>query len=329
VSDLKTYFHTRDGIARAVDGVSFEVNQGETLGIVGESGSGKSMTCFSFLGLVQCPPGRIESGVALFDGEDLLSCPAKVLRKIRGNRISMIFQDPMTCLNPYLTIGVQLTESLLTHKSISRREARKKAIQSLVEVGLQDAESRIKHYPHQFSGGMRQRVMIAMAMITEPKMLIADEPTTALDVTIQAQILDLIKKLQERRDTAIMFITHDLGVIAGIADRVLVMYAGKIVESGSTGTIYYTPGHPYTQALLDSIPRAHQSKEALYVIPGQPPDNTEPMAGCAFAPRCGYVFEQCRRSRPELRSIATGHFSACLRVQDGSLRMDPTKRGLS
>ena len=214
VRDLKTHFHTRDGITRAVDGISFEVNQGETLGIVGESGSGKSVSSYSLLRLVQCPPGRIENGVALFNNVDLLSCPTKELRKIRGNQISMIFQDPMTYLKPYLTIGVQLTESLLTHKKISPREARKKAIHSLIDVGILDAEIRINHYPHQFSGGMRQRVMIAMALITEPKLLIADEPTTALDVTIQAQILNLIKKLQKRHNTAAIFITHDLGVVA-------------------------------------------------------------------------------------------------------------------
>ncbi|MCP4579051.1 MAG: ABC transporter ATP-binding protein [Deltaproteobacteria bacterium] len=329
VTDLKTYFHTRDGITRAVGGISFQINQGETLGIVGESGSGKSVSCYSLLGLVQCPPGRIESGAALFDNMDLLSCTAKELRKIRGNRISMIFQDPMTCLNPYLTIGVQLTESLLVHKNISAREARKRAIDSLVEVGIPDPETRINHYPHQFSGGMRQRVMIAMALITEPRLLIADEPTTALDVTIQAQILDLIKKLQERRNTAVIFITHDLGVIAGVSDRVLVMYAGRIVESGETRPLYYTPAHPYTQSLLDSIPSSHQWGEALYVIPGQPPDNIELIAGCAFAPRCKYVSEQCGISVPELEETGPGHFSACLRVQDGSIRIDPKKRDLS
>jgi oligopeptide transport system ATP-binding protein len=280
------------------------------------------------MGLVQCPPGRIESGAALFDGVDLLSCPPKALRGIRGNRISMIFQDPMTALNPYLTIGVQLTESLLTHQTISRREARKKAIQSIMEVGLQDAENRMTHYPHQLSGGMRQRVMIAMALITEPGMLIADEPTTALDVTIQAQILDLIGELQNRRSTAVVFITHDLGVIAGISDRVLVMYAGRIVESGSTRAVYGTPGHPYTRALLDSTPSAHGLNKELYVIPGQPPDNVEPVTGCAFAPRCGYVQETCRQTDPRIRPIAPGHLSACLRVQDGSLRLDTKKQDL-
>jgi len=329
VADLKTYFHTRDGITRAVDGVSFEILQGKTLGIVGESGSGKSVCCYSLLGLVQCPPGRIESGTAIFDNMDLLRCPSKELRKIRGNRISMIFQDPMTSLNPYLTIGVQLTESLMTHKKIPPLEAQKKAIHSLSEVGIQDPETRLNHYPHQFSGGMRQRVMIAMALITEPDLLIADEPTTALDVTIQAQILDLIKKLQQRRRTAVIFITHDLGVIAGVSDRVLVMYNGKIVESGRTETIYYTPAHPYTQALLDSIPSAHPSGEELYTIPGQPPDNTEPIVGCAFAPRCRYTSDVCGRSVPDLLQISPDHFSACLRVQDGSLSTDLVKRGLS
>jgi oligopeptide transport system ATP-binding protein len=312
-----------------VDGISFEVNEGETLGIVGESGSGKSVSCYSLLGLVQCPPGRIENGIAFFKGIDLLKCLSKELRKIRGNRISMIFQDPMTSLNPYLTIGLQLTESLLAHKKISQREAIKKAVHALAEVGIQDPEKRINHYPHQFSGGMRQRVMIAMALITEPTLLIADEPTTALDVTIQAQILDLIKKLQKSRNMSVIFITHDLGVIAGISDRVLVMYAGKIVESGATRDVYYKPVHPYTQALLNSIPSSRQTGDTLYVIPGQPPDTSKPPAGCAFSPRCKYATEPCKISLPELDQITPGHSTACLRVQDGSLQMDPVKGVLS
>ncbi|MCP4751007.1 MAG: ABC transporter ATP-binding protein [Proteobacteria bacterium] len=322
VNDLKTYFHTRNGVVRAVDGMSFDIEPGETLGIVGESGSGKSVCCYSILGLVQSPPGRIEGGTALFEGVDLLDCPSKVLRKIRGNRISMIFQDPMTCLNPYLSIGVQLTETLSVHKTISRHEARKKAIDSMIEAGIQDAERRIEHYPHQLSGGMRQRVMIAMALITEPVLLIADEPTTALDVTIQAQMLDLVQRLQARHDTAVLFITHDLGVIAGISDRVLVMYGGRIMESGFTESVYYEPGHPYTHALLDSIPSAHQSGDELYVIPGHPPDAADAVPGCPFAPRCRHVHEPCRVGTTELRRIATDHYSACLRVQDGSIPND-------
>jgi len=329
IQDLKTAFHTREGIVRAVNGISFDLHQGETLGIVGESGSGKSITCYSFLGLIKSPPGRIEGGLVLFEGMDLLRCTPKELRKIRGNQIAMIFQDPMTALNPYLSIGVQLTEPLLTHKHISRCNARQKAIASLREVGIQDGDKRLKQYPHQFSGGMQQRVMIAMALITEPKILIADEPTTALDVTIQAQILDLIKNLQKRRNTSVIFMTHNLGVIAGMADRVLVMYAGKIVESGETEAIYYTPAHPYTQALLDAIPRCSSSKEALYVIPGHPPDNTRPIVGCAFAPRCRYVAKKCYQFEPEIQLLDSGHFSACLRVQDGTLQLDHSRQGKS
>ncbi len=255
VQNLSVNFHTRDGIVRAVDNVSFEVERGQTLGIVGESGSGKSVCCYSLLGLVPTPPGRTEQGRALFDGMDLLHIPEKELRKLRGNRIGMIFQDPMTSLNPFMRIGEQLIEPLRIHKGMSRREAKAKAIQALTEVGIREPEQRYYEYPHQFSGGMRQRVMIAMALIAEPELLIADEPTTALDVTIQAQILDLIKNLQRIRKLAVIFVTHDLGVVAGIADHILVMHQGKAVEQGDAETIFYRHQHPYTAKLLASVKR--------------------------------------------------------------------------
>jgi ABC-type glutathione transport system ATPase component len=256
VQNLSVHFHTREGTVRAVDDVSFEIERGQTLGIVGESGSGKSVCCYSLLGLMPSPPGRIEQGKALFGGMDLLRAPERQLRRIRGNRISMIFQDPMTSLNPFMRIGEQLIEPLRAHKKISRREARIKALQALSEVGIDDAERRYYDYPHQFSGGMRQRVMIAMALITEPELLIADEPTTALDVTIQAQILDLIERLKQTRNLGVIFITHDLGVVAGIADHILVMHGGRAVEQGDVEQIFYRHRHPYTAGLLSSIPRS-------------------------------------------------------------------------
>lgn len=327
IQDLKTAFHTRDGIVRAVNGISFDLHEGEILGIVGESGSGKSVTCYSFLGLVQSPPGCVENGVALFEEMDLLKCTPKDLRKIRGNHIAMIFQDPMSALNPYLPIGIQLAEPLLIHKNVSRRRASEIAMDSLREVGIQGDSKRLKQYPHQFSGGMRQRIMIAMALITEPKILIADEPTTALDVTIQAQILDLIKRMQKRNNASIIFITHNLGVIAGMADRVLVMYAGSIVESGPTEAIYYSPAHPYTRALLDAILPASPFKEGFFVIPGHPPDNAQSITGCAFAPRCLYAAKKCEQLTPAIQLVDKDHSSACLRIQDGTLQLEPVQRG--
>lgn len=309
VNDLRTYFHTRNGVCRAVDGMSFHVNKGETLGIVGESGSGKSVSQYSYLGLIPMPPGKIETGTAEFDGTDLLTLNQKELQKFRGSRISMIFQDPMTCLNPYLTIGDQITEPLLFHKGMNKEEAYRKAQIALEEVGIQDAKSRLGAYPHEFSGGMRQRVMIAMALITEPELLIADEPTTALDVTVQAQILDLIKKLQKDKNTAVIFITHDLGVIAGMSDRVMVMYGGQIVESGTTNDVFYKSTHPYTKALLASIPSTHSPGEKLYTIPGLPPDLTKDIPGCTFAPRSGIKHDQdSLNTRPELAEIEPGHW---------------------
>jgi oligopeptide transport system ATP-binding protein len=326
VRNLKTYFYTRHGISRAVEDISFDIQKGETMGIVGESGSGKSVSCYSLLRLIAIPPGRIESGRAIFNGTDLLSCTQKELRKIRGNTISMVFQDSMNSLNPYLTIGVQLTEHLLLHKGVSKFEAREKAISSLLEVGIQDPETRINQYPHQLSGGMRQRVMIAMALITGPLLLIADEPTTALDVTIQAQIIDLINDLKKKKDMSVIFITHDLGVVAGISDHVLVMYSGKIMESGKTRDVYYKPIHPYTSALLKSIPSVEEKNKELYVIPGQPPESYEEKKGCVFASRCEYVQDKCMVTTPELMEVSDGHYSSCLRIQEGT-SLDGLKKG--
>ncbi len=319
VENLKTSFHTRDGIVKAVDSVSFSIERGETLGIVGESGSGKSVTCYSLLGLIPQPPGKIESGTAIFDGTDLLQDSSTELRSIRGKRISMIFQDPMTSLNPYLRVSDQLIEPLIIHEKISRKEALQKAIASLNEVGIQDASKRIHFYPHEFSGGMRQRVMIAMALITRPELLIADEPTTALDVTVQAQILELIKKLQKEHNMAVIFITHDLGVVAGLCDRVQVMYAGRIVESSHTPNIYYNTRHPYTESLQKSIPSLQPKGKNLFTIPGLPPDLSKIMEGCPFAPRCPQVVEKCHQTPIALQPVADDHYSACLRVQNSEI----------
>ena len=319
VTDLKTYFHTRSGIYRAVDGVSFSVERGETLGIVGESGSGKSVTCYSIMGLVPQPPGRIESGTARFDGVDLLHCPPAVARSIRGRRVAMIFQDPMTSLNPYMRISDQLVEPLLVHEKVSRSKAFAKAVASLEEVGIQDAGSRINLYPHQFSGGMRQRVMIAMALISRPEILIADEPTTALDVTVQAQILELIKQRQKDLGTSVIFITHDLGVVASFCKDVNVMYAGRIVESASTDEIFARPTHPYNAALQQSIPALHKKGELLFTIPGLPPDLTNEIAGCSFAPRCAHAIERCKEQSPSLQEATPNHRTSCARFQRGEI----------
>ena len=319
VTDLRTYFHTRSGVYRAVDGVDFALERGETLGIVGESGSGKSVTCYSLMGLVPQPPGRIESGTAVFDGVDLLHCSPREARGIRGKRIAMIFQDPMTSLNPYLRISTQLMEPLLIHEKISRKEAERRALAMLESVGLHDAGRRFHQYPHEFSGGMRQRVMIAMALITRPELLIADEPTTALDVTVQAQILELIKATQQELGMAVIFITHDLAVASGLCDRVQVMYAGRIVETAGTETLFRQPRHPYTRALQRSIPALQPKGAELYTIAGLPPDVSKPIRGCAFAPRCEYVAERCRTLVPPLLEVAPGHAQACLRAQAGEI----------
>jgi len=319
IEDLRTYFYTRAGVVRAVDGVSFSLSQGETMGIVGESGSGKSVTCYSILGLIPRPPGKIVSGVAQFDGIDLLSCSNRQLRAIRGKRISMIFQDPMTSLNPYMRISDQLVEPLVVHEGMSRSGALTRAVESLEELGIQDASSRIDFYPHQFSGGMRQRIMIAMALISRPEILIADEPTTALDVTVQAQILELIKQRQRELGTAVIFITHDLGVIASFCKYVKVMYAGRIVESAPTEELFARPMHPYSASLQQSIPALHQKGQPLYTIPGMPPDLTLEIEGCPFAPRCGQATAICREQRVALKEITSGHGTACIRFQRGEL----------
>jgi oligopeptide transport system ATP-binding protein len=319
IEDLRTYFYTRGGIVRAVNGVSFSLLHGETLGIVGESGSGKSVTCYSILGLIPRPPGRIVSGVARFGGIDLLSCSSRQLRAIRGKRISMIFQDPMTSLNPYMRISDQLIEPLLVHERMSRSQALKRAVGSLEEVEIQDAASRINLYPHQFSGGMRQRVMIAMALISRPEILIADEPTTALDVTVQAQILELIKQRQKDLGTAVIFITHDLSVVASFCNYVNVMYAGRIVESAPTDELFARPMHPYSASLQQSIPALHQKGQPLYTIPGLPPDLTLDIEGCPFAPRCGHATEICKEQRAILREITSNHGTSCIRFQRGEL----------
>ena len=319
VTDLRTSFHTRNGIYRAVDGVSFSLARGETLGLVGESGSGKSVTCYSLMGLVPQPPGRIESGTAMFDGIDLLHCAPAQARQIRGKRIAMIFQDPMTSLNPYLRISEQLIEPLRIHEKISKADALVRGLAMLEAVGINDATKRIHSYPHEFSGGMRQRVMIAMALITRPEILIADEPTTALDVTVQAQILDLIRKLQGELGMAVIFVTHDLGVVSGLCDRVQVMYAGRIVETADTRTLFRSPRHPYTKALQRSIPSLQPKGRELYTIPGMPPDLSKLVTGCAFAPRCDYAVDYCRTTDPSLVALTPAQSTACLRVQSSEI----------
>ena len=323
VTDLRTYFHTRNGVYRAVDGVSFEVERGETLGIVGESGSGKSVTCYSIMGLIPQPPGRIESGSAMFDGVDLLHCSPAAARSIRGKRVSMIFQDPMTSLNPYLRVSEQLVEPLLIHESISKKDALARALEMMEAVGINDAAKRIHFYPHEFSGGMRQRVMIAMALITRPELLIADEPTTALDGTVQAQILDLIRRLQRELGMAVIFVTHDLGVVAGLCDHVQVMYGGRIMETAGARAIFNSPQHPYTQGLQRSIPALQPKGQELFTIPGLPPDVSKEIPGCAFAPRCGFAADVCTDKRPELEEYLPGHSHACVRARAGELSAGP------
>ncbi len=285
VSNLTTRFHTRNGIVHAVEDVSFSLEKGQTLGIVGESGSGKSVSCYSLLGLIPTPPGKIHSGKAIFDGTDLLQASEKQLRLIRGKRISMIFQDPMTSLNPYLRISAQLTEPLEIHQGIKGKAALHKAIDALAEVGILEPEKRIHSFPHEFSGGMRQRVMIAMALITRPELLICDEPTTALDVTVQKQVLDLIKDRQKELGTAVILVTHDLAVVKQTCDVVNVMYSGRIMESAPADQLFKNPMHAYTRALLQSIPATHKKGEELFTIPGLPPVLTNPPKGCAFAAR--------------------------------------------
>ena len=312
VTDLKTYFETDDGIVKAVDGVSFSVEKGKTLGIVGESGSGKSVTCLTIMGL-NAKKHTITSGEAMFKGENLIGASLGRLREIRGNDIAMIFQDPMTSLNPVHTIGTQLVEAIQLHRDVSKRVARARASELLKAVGIPRAERRIDDYPHQFSGGMRQRAMIAMALVNDPDLLIADEPTTALDVTTQAQIMNLLKRLQDEFGSAIIVITHDLGVVAETADDVLVMYAAEVAEQAPVEKLFNRPQHPYTWGLLGSLPRLDTDVDRLVQIPGQPPSLLNPPKGCRFHPRCAYVMERCRQVDPELRGISTDpdHLQAC------------------
>jgi oligopeptide transport system ATP-binding protein len=312
VRNLRTQFFTQDGVVNAVNGVSFTLNEGETLGIVGESGCGKSVTVLSLMRLVPQPPGRIVGGEVLFQGRDLLKVSEEEIRQVRGNKIAMIFQDPMTSLNPVLTIGRQISEALELHLGMTKEQARKRSIELLEMVNIPEAGARIDDYPHQFSGGMRQRVMIAMALSCNPQLLIADEPTTALDVTIQAQIIDLVKTLRKELGMAIIWITHDLGIVAGLVDRVQVMYAGYIVERAEVHEFYANPRHPYSLGLMGSLPRLDaKRREKLTPIEGLPPDLIVMPPGCPFYARCKYRIEQCLRENPPLRSIADGHEIAC------------------
>ena len=312
IDRLKTQFFTSAGIVKAVDGVSYTVDEGETVAVVGESGCGKSVTAMSILRLIPWPPGKITDGEIRFAGRDLVQLTEEEMREVRGQDISMIFQEPMTSLNPVLSIGMQLTETMLTHTNVTEEEAYKRAIDLLGMVGISEPERRLAQYPHHLSGGMRQRVMIAMALACEPKLIIADEPTTALDVTIQAQILELMKNLTRELGVAMIIITHNLGVVARYADRVNVMYAGKIIEHGSAADIYYRPRHPYTLALLKSVPRMDQARQAkLDPVEGQPPDLTMLDDGCAFRPRCRFATPECASSFPDLTEIAPGHRVAC------------------
>lgn len=312
VKNLKTYFSTREGTVKAVDGISYDVKKGEIVGIVGESGCGKTVSALSIMRLIPTPPGKIVDGELIFDGQDLLKLKEKEMQKYRGNEIAMVFQEPMTSLNPVLTIGRQMTEPLELHKGMSNKEAIKESIKLLASVQIPGGESRIGAYPHQFSGGMRQRVMIAMALACKPKLIIADEPTTAIDVTIQAQLLELMKQLSVDLGTALIIITHNLGIIARYADRVNVMYAGRIVEQGTASDIYDNPSHPYTIGLLKSVPRLDEAvKEKLIPIEGLPPDLAHMPEGCAFHPRCVYKFDECLKESPMLTPVSDGHMKAC------------------
>lgn len=318
IRDLCTYFYTPEGVVKAVDGVTFRLNKGETLGVVGESGSGKSITAMSILGLIPRPPGKIEGGEIWFNGENLLTKSEKELRAIRGNDIAFIFQDPMTSLNPLLTVGEQIAEAIRLHQGLGKKEAWAKAVKMLELVGIPEAERRARSYPHQFSGGMRQRAMIAMALSCNPRLLIADEPTTALDVTIQAQILDLMQKLKEDFNTSILLITHDLGVVAEMCDDVLVMYAGRPVEYAPAEVLFAEPKHPYTWGLLGSLPDLEaEEKKPLEPIEGGPPDLRNLPPGCAFAPRCRHKNAICEQKRPEYRKLAPGHLVACHLYTEG------------
>jgi oligopeptide/dipeptide ABC transporter ATP-binding protein len=321
VKGLRTYFHVMDGTVKAVDGVDFSIPRGGTVGLVGESGCGKSVTAHSIMRLIDIPPGEFAGGQVIFDGVDLLTLPANKMRKVRGGEIAMIFQEPMTSLNPVFTIGNQIAEAILLHQDVNEKEAWKRAIESLRLVGVSAPERRVKQYPHELSGGMRQRAMIAMALSCNPKLLIADEPTTALDVTIQAQILELIKDLQQRLGTALLLITHDLAVVAETVETIAVMYAGRIVETGTVDEVLLRPQHPYTQGLLSSIPAVQKRGQALTVIRGVVPNPFRMPPGCKFAPRCPWAWERCSEEEPELLETASGARSRCyLHSPDGASR---------
>ena len=325
VQDLRTYFHTAAGVARSVDGVSFDVDAGETLGVVGESGCGKSVTALSILRLIR-PPGRIEAGSQiLFEGQDLLALPERELRRVRGNRVAMIFQEPMTALNPVFTVGDQIAEVPRVHERAGRRQAWDRAVAMLEAVGIPDPARRAREYPHQLSGGMRQRVMIAMALVMNPAVVIADEPTTALDVTIQAQVLELLADMQRRLGTALVLITHDLGVVAEVARRVVVMYAGEVVETATVAELFSTPQHPYTEGLLAAIPRLGERRETLATIPGSVPPATAWPAGCRFRDRCPYAWERCAEEHPPLYEIAPAGDGAGRRARC-HLAAEPARR---
>jgi oligopeptide transport system ATP-binding protein len=312
VKDLKTYFKTEDGLVKAVDGVSFELKKGETLGIVGESGSGKSVTNLSIVRLIPSPPAEIAGGQVIFEGQDLLKLSEQDLRRIRGGQVAMIFQDPMTSLNPFMRVSAQLMEVTREHLGYTKDQAYEHAIKMLELVGIPDARSRVDAYPHQFSGGMRQRVMIAMALACKPKLLIADEPTTALDVTIQAQILDLIKQLKQETGTSVILITHDLGVVAGMTDHVIVMYAGHVFESAKTSELFRNPQNPYTRALLRSVPDPTREGEKLFQIPGKPPDLAHlPKDRCPFVDRCPEAIDKCREAFPPYHEVGEDHWTLC------------------
>jgi oligopeptide/dipeptide ABC transporter ATP-binding protein len=320
VRDLRTYFYTSAGLARAVDGVSLDVGPGETVGVVGESGCGKSVTALSVLRLIQ-PPGRIEAGSRIeFEGRDLLALDERAMRQIRGNRVAMIFQEPMTALNPVFTVGDQIAEVVRVHARASRADAWARAVDMLAQMGIPSPAERARQYPHQLSGGMRQRVMIAMALVMGPALVIADEPTTALDVTIQAQILELLRELQRRLGTAILLITHDLGVVAETASRVVVMYAGEVVEEAAVGDLFARAHHPYTEGLLHAMPRVGQERERLAVIPGAVPPPTAWPSGCRFRDRCPYAWERCEREHPPLYAVGGAHTSRC------HLAVEPERR---
>jgi oligopeptide/dipeptide ABC transporter ATP-binding protein len=312
VRDLSTHFHTQDGVVKAVEHASYQVDRGEVIALVGESGCGKTVSALSIVRLIQEPPGKIVSGQVYFNGTDLLKLSGQAIRKVRGSQIAMIFQEPMTSLNPVLTIGRQMTEALQLHRGMKRREATEEAVRLMERVGITEAERRVKDYPHKFSGGMRQRVMMAMAISCQPQLIIADEPTTAVDVTIQAQLLEMLHNITKDLNTAIILITHNLGIVARYARRVYVMYAGRIVETGSAQDVYHDPRHPYTVGLIASVPRLDEPRTARLVpIEGQPPDLIAPPLGCPFHPRCSRIQNQCKEGAYELVEVTPGHYTSC------------------